>query len=402
MILYANKIYVPKGVISGYLSIEDGRIIAISHEKPKGEYIDYGNLNIIPGFIDLHVHGFSTGSFWYEKTEDSLKRMSESMIQAGVTTFLGTTGTDAVESIKDSLEEAKSAVKHWNPSWGSRILGVHLEGPFINKEYKGMQKEEHCKNPDLIIMAELLEAAGEENVYLMTMAPELPGAKEVITYLNKKGIQISIGHSSAEFEEIRDLKHLGLGGVTHMYSGMRGFHHRRPGVVGAALYFDDLYCEFAKQTGMTVSHEAFKIAYMIKGKDRVMLCTDCTGLAHVKEPFYHYIRKETYTPDGDDVVILSDDGSERRINKKNFDEVNTLEMSYLESVQTIQREHGLSMHEIITMASMNPAKYIGIFDKAGSIEEGKFADLLIVDDHFSIKDIYVEGQLHSTCRSNKE
>lgn len=394
MNLYANNIHTPMGVISGYLTIEEGKITSIGKDKPQGEFKDYGDLNIIPGFIDLHVHGFSTGSFWYEKTEDSLKRMSESMIQAGVTTFLGTTGTDAIESIKDSLKEAKEAVNHWNPSWGSRILGVHLEGPFINKEFKGMQKEEHCMNPDLTIMNELLEAAGEENVYLMTMAPELPGSKEIITYLNSKGIQISIGHSAAELEDIRNLKDLGLGGVTHMYSGMRGFHHRRPGVVGAALYFDDLYCEFAKQTGMTVSHEAFKIAYNVKGKDKIMLCTDCTGLAHVKEPFHHYIRKETYIPDGDYVVIKSDDCSERRINRKNFDEVNSLEMSYLESVQAIQREHSLSMDELITMSSVNPAKYIGVFDKIGSIEEGKLADLLIVDDHFSIKDVYMEGKLH--------
>lgn len=394
MNLYANKIHTPMGVISGYITIENGKIITIGKDKPQGEYKDYGDLNIIPGFIDLHVHGFSTGSFWYEKTEDSLKRMSESMIRAGVTTFLGTTGTDALDSIKDSLRESKSAIKHWNPSWGSRILGIHLEGPFINKEFKGMQKEEHCMDPDLLIMNELLEAAGEENIYLMTMAPELPGAKEVITYLNKKGIQISIGHSAAELDEIRNLKDFGLGGVTHMYSGMRGFHHRRPGVVGAALYFDDLYCEFAKQTGMTVSHEAFKIAYKVKGKNKIMLCTDCTGLAHVKEPFHHYIRKETYTPDGDYVVIKSDEHGERRINRKNFDEVNSLEMSYVESVQAIQREHGLSMDELITMSSINPAKYIGVFNKIGSIEEGKLADLLVVDDHFSIKDIYMEGKLH--------
>jgi N-acetylglucosamine-6-phosphate deacetylase len=382
------------GVISGYMTIEEGKITYIGKDKPQGEFKDYGDLNIIPGFIDLHVHGFSTGSFWYEKTEDSLKRMSESMIQAGVTTFLGTTGTDAIESIKDSLKEAKLAINNWNPSWGSRILGIHLEGPFINKEFKGMQKEENCINPDLLIMDELLQAAGEENVYLMTMAPELPGSKEIITYLNNKGIQISIGHSAAELDEIRNLKDLGLGGVTHMYSGMRGFHHRRPGVVGAALYFDDLYCEFAKQTGMTVSHEAFKIAYKVKGKDKIMLCTDCTGLAHVKEPFHHYIRKETYIPDGDFVVIKSDDCGERRINRKNFDEVNSLEMSYLESVQAIQREHSLSMDELITMSSVNPAQYIGVFDKIGSIEEGKLADLLIVDDHFSITDVYMEGKLH--------
>lgn len=398
MVLHSNNIHTPDGVVSGFITVLDGKISKIEKEKPSDDFIEYGNLHIIPGFIDLHVHGFSTGSFWYEKTAESLRRMSESMIQAGVTTFLGTTGTDSIETIKESLREAKYAIRDWRPERGSRILGVHLEGPFINKEFKGMQKEEHCINPDLKLTEELLEEAGEGNVYLMTLAPELPGAKEIIQHLNQKGVQVSIGHSAADLELIGELKEYGLGGVTHMYSGMRGFHHRRPGVVGAALYFDDLYCEFAKQTGMTVSHEAFKIAYKVKGSERIMLCTDATGLAHIDHPFYHYIRKESYTPDGDYVLIKSDDGPERRIRKTNFDEVNSLELSYLESVKNIQKEHGLSIDDIITMASINPAKYIGVYDRLGSLEERKYADLLIVDDDFTLIDIFVEGKNHKVKR----
>ncbi|MBO1264058.1 N-acetylglucosamine-6-phosphate deacetylase [Proteiniclasticum sp. SCR006] len=394
MILHSNKIHTPEGTVSGYLTMKDGRILSISEVKPEGEVKEYGDLHVIPGFIDLHVHGFSTGSFWYEKTEDSLNRMAESMIQAGVTTFLGTTGTDAVEVIIESLVEAQSAIKNWTPSRGSRILGVHLEGPFINKEFKGMQREEYCMDPDVMVTKELLHAAGEGNVYLMTLAPELPGAEEVIKHLHEQGIQVSVGHSAADLKDIARLKGFGLGGVTHMYSGMRGFHHRRPGVVGAALYFDDLYCEFAKQTGMTVSHEAFSIAYKVKGKEKIMLCTDCTGLAHVERPFHHYIRKETYIPDGDHVIVKSDGGTEKRINRKNFEEVDGLELSYVESVRNIQREHGFTFEEIITMASVNPAKYIGIYDKVGSLEEGKYGDLLIVEDDFKIQDIYVQGVQH--------
>jgi len=140
MIIQSNNIHTPEGTVKGYLTMKDGRILSISEKKPEGEVREYGDLHVIPGFIDLHVHGFSTGSFWYEKTEDALNRMAESMVQAGVTTFLGTTGTDAVDVIKESLTEAKSAIMNWCPEKGSRILGVHLEGPFINKEFKGMQR----------------------------------------------------------------------------------------------------------------------------------------------------------------------------------------------------------------------------------------------------------------------
>ena len=346
---------------------------------------------MLSGREDLHVHGFGTGSFWYEKTEESLNAMARSMVKEGVTTFLGTTGTDDLEEIKESLVEAKKAVKNWTPEKGSRILGVHLEGPFINKEFKGMQKEEFCLDPTVEVAEDLLSAIGEEHVYLMTLAPELPGAEEIIKYLHEKKVQISIGHSAAELEDIRRLKGYGLGGVTHMYSGMRGFHHRRPGVVGAALYFEDLYCEFAKQTGMTVSHEAFRIAYKVKGAKGIMLCTDCTGLAHVKSPFHHYIRKETYIPDGESVLIRKDSGEEYRLNRRDVEDVKNLEMGYFSSVKTIMEKHSISLEEIITMASENPAKYIGVFDQVGSLKEVKKADFLVLDNHMDLMEVYVEG-----------
>lgn len=391
MIIRSRNIHTEKGVVDGFLKVQDGRIVSI-HEEGKGEgFLDYGDSHIIPGFLDLHVHGFGTGSFWYEKTEESLNAMARSMVKEGVTTFLGTTGTDDLEEIKESLVEAKKAVENWTPEKGSRILGVHLEGPFINKEFKGMQKEEFCLDPTVEVAEELLSAIGEEHVYLMTLAPELPGAEDVIKYLHEKKVQISIGHSAAELEDIGRLKGYGLGGVTHMYSGMRGFHHRRPGVVGAALFFEDLYCEFAKQTGMTVSHEAFRIAYKVKGAKGIMLCTDCTGLAHVKSPFHHYIRKETYIPDGESVLIRKDSGEEYRLNRRDVEEVKNLEMGYFSSVKTIMEKHSISLEEIITMASENPAKYIGVFDQVGSLKEGKKADFLVLDNHMDLMEVYVEG-----------
>lgn len=393
MIVYSRNIYTEEGIVDGYLTVEDGRIVSLDKDCPGDHFQDYGDAHIVPGFLDLHVHGFGTGSFWYEKTEKSLYAMARSMVKEGVTTFLGTTGTDDLQEIKESLVEAKKAVQNWTPEKGARILGVHLEGPFINKEFKGMQKEEYCLDPTVEVAEDLLQTMGEDHVYLMTLAPELPGAEEVIRYLHEKKVQISIGHSAAELEDIGRLKGYGLGGVTHMYSGMRGFHHRRPGVVGAALYFDDLYCEFAKQTGMTVSHEAFRIAYKVKGAQGIMLCTDCTGLAHVTSPFHHYIRKETYLPDGEFVRIRKDSGEEYLLDRRDEEAVKNLEMGYFSSVRTIMEKHGISLSEIVIMASENPAKYIGMFHEIGSLKAGKKADFLVLDEDFQLREVYVEGVL---------
>lgn len=393
MYLYSENIYTPEGFQRGYLRIENGKIKEILEaiENEDERVVDYKDNIIIPGFIDIHLHGWATGSFWYEGTKESIENMSRELVKVGVTSYLATSGTDAVETINSHLLAGKRAIEAWTPEMGAQVLGFHLEGPFINKEFKGMQKEAHCLNPSVPLMEGFLERAGEKNVKLITMAPELPGAEEVIKYVNQKGIQISVGHSAAEFEDIERVKGLGLGGFTHTFSGMRGFHHRRLGVAGAAMYFDDMYAEFGKQTGMTVKPEAFKIVYKLKGPQGIILSTDCTGLAHVKEPFHHYIRECTFIPDGDHVKLVYDDGKEERINKYDYEKVKDLELSFLGSVRNVVKNVQASIKDIVKMASENPAKYIGVDKTKGSIELDKDADLLIIDDEWSLLDVYVQG-----------
>lgn len=161
------------------------------------------------------------------------------------------------------------------------------------------------------------------------MAPELEGSLEFIKYVDSEGIQISIGHSAAEFEDIRDLTDFGLGGFTHTFSGMRGFHH--------------------------------------------------------------YIRKCTFEPDGDLVELLYDDGRVERINKYDYEKVKKLELSFIDSVKNVIDNVGASVSDVVKMTSENPAKYIGVFDTKGSIEEGKDADLPVIDDKWNIYDVFVQG-----------
>lgn len=392
MLFYSEKIYTPSGFQTGYLSIEEGKIKGIFDHKPDEEVIDYTDKMIVPGFIDIHIHGWATGSFMHQADKASLENMSKDLVNMGVTSYLPTTSTDSVDKINKQLSEANAFRQEWSPKKGAEAIGVHLEGPFINEKYKGMQKAEYCLLPSVEMIDQFLDHGETGLVKLITLAPELPGAEEVIKYLRDKGIQISVGHSAAEFEEIKRLKDYGLGGFTHTFSGMRGMHHRRLGVAGAAMYFDDMYAEFGKQTGLTVKPEAFAIVYKIKGPDKVYLTTDCTGLAQAEEKTYHYIRQATFEQEGDALVkVTHDDGKIETFNKHDYESVKDIELGFLGSVKNVVKNIDASIGDIVKMAAENPAKYIGVYDQKGSIEANKDADFLIIDGDWNLYETYVKG-----------
>ncbi len=394
MYIKCDKIYFPNQIIkSGYLTIADGKVGEVVKEIPDSEeYIDYTGYSIIPGFIDQHLHGWGTGSFGNDKSVHSINEMKKNLPYEGVTSFLATSGAEPIDDLVEGVKNASYVVDNQKDD-GATLLGVHLEGPFINKEFKGMQREECCINPDMDIMKQFMNAQSHEHIIkLMTIAPELPGALEMIKFCKANNIQLNIGHSAATFDCIKELKEYGLGGVTHMFSGMKGFHHRELGVAGAAMYFDDLNCEFAKQTGMTVKPEAFEIVWKLKDKNKIIMTTDCGGIALAKTQKYHYIRKETFIPDGEYLLIRSDDGTERRIKKDCYSEVRDLELSYIKSIRNLIKNVHPSMHEICKITAENPAKYISVYDKKGSLDAGKDADFLVVDDNFELIATYCMGK----------
>ena len=394
MYLKSKNIYFPNQIKrSGYLKIE-GEKIAGFYDKvdPSEDIIDYGDHLIIPGFIDQHIHGWGTGSFMHDKSVHSINEMKKNLPYEGVTGFLATSGAEPIEDIVQGIKSASYVVENQKDD-GATLLGVHLEGPFINKEFKGMQREDCCIDPDLSVMNQFMEAQSVPHVIkLMTMAPELPHALEMIKFCKVNKIQINIGHSAATFDIIRDLKEYGLGGVTHMYSGMRGLHHRELGVAGAALYFDDLNCEFAKQTGMTVKPEAFALAWRLKSKDKIIMTTDCGGLALSKKEKYHYVRKQTFIPAGNYLIIRNDDGTEEKVDIREYKNVRNLELSYIRSIQNLIDNVHPSVHEILKITAENPARYIGVDDRKGSLEAGKDADLLVVDKDFNLLVTYCMGK----------
>lgn len=396
MYLYSKNIYFPNQIKrEGFLEIQNGKIMNFSKEIDSEDYEDYEEYLIIPGFIDQHIHGWGTGSFTHNRSVEGIKEMKKWLPFTGVTSFLPTSGPEPLEKLKEGINMAEEVMQNQGAD-GASVLGVHLEGPFVSTEKAGMMNKDYFLEPSVEKMKELVDAQNLSNtIKLMTVAPELSGAKELIQYSNQNDIQLNIGHSAATFEEISELKEYGLGGVTHMYSGMRGFHHRELGVAGTALYYDDLYCEFAKQTGWTVLPEAFDLAYRIKGPDKIIMTTDNTALSQVEYEKYHYIRQQQFIPDGDNLIIRNEDGSEEVINRRDYDNVKDIELSYIKSIQNLIRNVTPTIHDVIKMTSENSAKYLGVYDRKGSIEVGKDADLLVVDNDFNLHATYCMGKKYA-------
>lgn len=389
-VYYSDNVVTPRGIISAYVIVEDNKIKEVVKEY-SGDYIDYSDKVILPGFIDVHVHGWGRGSYSIENTPESIIKMGEDQAREGVTGFLATTLN---ASLEDTYQYIKTANEVYNTHIeGSKLLGVHLEGPFLSVKHKGMQKEEFCLDPNMEIMQKFYDLQEDKSmIKLMTMAPELPGAKEVIQFCHANGIQISIGHSGATFAEISELKEFGLGGVTHMFSGMSGLHHRELGVAGSALYYEDLMCEFAKQTGITVRHEAFDITYRIKGADGIFMTTDCIGSARRKEPSYQYTRGINYIPNGDTLIMKYDSGKVEEVDLSNYESIRTIEMSYIDSIREMLKHTPMTYLEVAKITSTNPAKYIGLDASKGRIQAGYDADLTIVDNDMKLVETVVEGK----------
>ena len=204
MILYSKHIILEDREFDGFLELQDGKIKGL-HSAWDGPYRDFRDQVILPGFIDIHIHGWATGSFWFEKTAGAVGEMCRTLPYAGVTSFLATSGADTIPEIKRCIAAADEAYEAGYPE--AELLGVHLEGPFINPQYRGMQREECCIAPSLEMMEELYGSFRHPQLCRhMTIAVEREGAGEVLSFCRSHGIQTAVGHSAATFEEIRRMR----------------------------------------------------------------------------------------------------------------------------------------------------------------------------------------------------
>ena len=395
MIIKCNNIYTPTGIKKGFLTIENGILKNISESLLDSEstYIDYSDKNIFPGFIDIHIHGYGRGSFAYKGDSDSIKNMSKDVVQMGVTSYLLTSGTMPKKFLESSYNEAKKIIESFVKGEGAEPIGIHMEGPFINEKYIGMQRLDSVERASIEKFKYYNKISGN-NIKLVTLAPEIEGAIDLIKYLDKNNIVISAGHTAATFDEVKVAIDAGLTNFTHVYSGMRGFHHRELGVVGAAMFFKNTYVELAKQSGITVKSEAFDIMYRLKGDEKLVMMTDCLGLGGFPEgySFYYYLRKTNFTMEKKLLKLEMDNGDISYISTDDFEKLKDLELGFLESIKNIVDRLENKWLSVMKIACENPAKIAGVFNRKGSIEAGKDADFLILDQEWNLSEVYCFGK----------
>ena len=373
--IYAEHVIIE----TGFIKIAAGKIVeqGLLHElKEDGHYEEINvpkNFKIIPGLIDIHMHGVD-GADTMDATFSALDKMTKALPKEGTTSFLATTITQD----KEAIERALMNVGEFCSTTGkAEILGVHLEGPFINRKMAGAQPVNHIIGPESSLFKEW-QRLSKDRIKLVTLAPEIPGAFELIEFLSKNEIVASIGHSDATFEQVSSAVHAGATQVTHLFNQMRGLHHREPGLVGAALLHEELRAELIVD-GIHVSPEIVKLAYRQKGKEGLILITDSMRAKCLKDGSYDLGGQEVQVKEGK--AVLQD---------------GTLAGSTLKAdnaVKNMMNFTGCSLADAIEMASANPAKQLNLFNRKGSIAVGKDADLVILDDNNDVFMTFCRGKL---------
>ena len=375
-----------RGIINGKMITEntitenkvllfDKKILGIVEQD---ELSDYGKVELInakgkyvsPGLIDIHIHGIG-GHDTMDGSLEALQQMSIYVAKNGVTGFLPTTMTLDQASICKSLDIIK-ILKDAKPL-GARILGAHMEGPFINPKYKGAQREQYIIKPNYEFIKDYTDI-----IKIITLAPEMDENFAFLDAVRQhEEIVLSIGHSNATYEEALEAIAKGVSHATHTFNAMSPFHHRKPGVVGAILN-SDISCELIADK-IHVHPGNFQLLINSKGVDRVVLISDSMRAACMKNGQYG-LGGQTVNVNSDSARLKDGTlaGSVLTLNK---------------AIKNVLENTDLTLCEAVNMASLYPAQVIGMSKQKGSIEIGKDADLVIFDADFAVQYTWVEGEI---------
>lgn len=369
----------------GFISFRDGKIQAVGH---KNQMIDQeviqlpDSYHVIPGMIDVHIHG-ADGADTMDGTYESMKKIANALPKEGVTSFLATTMTQKRDQIENALQNAAQYFKGEQPNGHAELLGVHLEGPFISEKRAGAQPVEDIMKPDLQLWIKWQKMASQ-SIKLVTIAPELEGSLDVIRYLKKTGVIASIGHSDATYEEVVEAIKAGASHVTHLFNGMRGLHHREPGVVGAALLHEELMTELIAD-GIHIRPELIKLAFLQKGREKVILITDAMRAKCLGEGVSELGGQRVTVYDGK--ATLPDGTLAGSI------------LKMIDGARNVMEYTSCSIEDVLYMTAVNPAKQLQIFHRKGSLSPGKDADLVVLNEQLEVAMTFCRGQL-AYCRKN--
>ena len=399
--IYASRILTPQEQLADSVILtENGRITAIGHRDevkiPSGA-IDYvaAGMTVVPGFVDVHIHG-AGGHDVMEATSAALDCITSTVARYGTTSILATTVTASVDETCRSLhgiaqyirahekpENIESNVEpnvaEQNPELGApelaaEILGIHLEGPFISKARRGVHPPDAIARPSVEIL-EKFRAASDGLIRIVTIAPEIPGALDLIRYAVAHGIVAAIGHTDANFEQTQAAIQAGARHSVHFYNAMRPFSHRDPGVIGAILTEPDVTAEVIAD-GIHVAGPAIQVLLGTKGFDTVLLASDATAA--------------TGMPDGNfrlgNFEVIVKDGVCRNAEGKLAGSTLTLDRALRYIVAL-----GVPIVDAVRMATILPARRISLAGKKGIIAVGADADLVVLTPDLQVVGVMSRG-----------
>ena len=369
-----GKIVLPDRVVEDSALVYDEKIVGLIPRDVLAEdteLIDAEGDYVSPGFVDIHIHGY-LGADVSDGDAAGVRTMAEGVLKNGVTAFLPTTMTVSAEEINAALDAVRS-VKGESERWaGARILGVNLEGPFINPKKKGAQAEEHIKKPDAAFIKK-----NSDIIRLATIAPEMDENCAAIREITSEtDVRVSIGHTDATYEQAMEGIAAGATHVTHLFNAQTPLHHRKPGVVGAALKAD-VYTELIADT-FHVHPGLFGLVYGIK-RGKLVLITDCTRAGGMPDGEYSLGGQKTFVKG---IQCLLEDG--------------TIAGSVLKlnaAVKNLVDHAGITVPEAVACASLNPARAIRADGECGSLEAGKRADIIIFDKDINVKKSIIAGEV---------
>ncbi|SCP97498.1 N-acetylglucosamine-6-phosphate deacetylase [Anaerobium acetethylicum] len=379
-----NSLYIKNGNVflnGGFektnITVSDGIITGISSEDqaPEGAAVyDATGKTVVPGFIDLHTHGAVNVDVNAATAED-LEKISHFFATQGTTSWLCSVLTDTREQTLWCIGQFREHQKM--ESNGADLMGIHLEGPFLAAEYKGAMPEHLLMNrPDMELLREYQEAADGAIRYI-TVSPEVEGVTESIGNMKELGMTVGIGHSGADYDTAMKAIENGAATATHTFNAMKLMHQHFPAIMGAVLE-SDIYCE-AICDGRHLHPAVVRLLLKVKGIDKVVAVTDSIMATGLPDGKYKLGVNDIVVVDGDAKLAVG--GSRAG---------STLTTGT--ALKNILKFTGLPLEKALLLLTENPAKLIGVFDRKGSIEAGKYADLVILNEENDVEDTFVKGK----------
>ena len=373
-----GKIHTPQGWLkNGSVIISDNKILEVSNcdlAVVGANIVDARGMYIVPGGVEIHVHG-GGGRDFMEGTEDAFRTAVDAHMQHGTTSIFPTLSSSSIPMIQAAARTTEKLMAEKD----SPVLGLHLEGHYFNMKMAGGQIPEYIKNPDPNEYIPLLE---ETNcIKRWDASPELPGALQFGRYVSNKGILVSVAHTQAEFEDIRAGYDAGYTHATHFYNAMPGFHkkneYKYEGTVESIYLMDDMTVE-AIADGIHVPPTILRLIYKVKGVEKTALITDALACAASDSSVAF-----------DPRVIIEDGVCKLADRSALAGSIATMDRL----IQTMTFKAEVPLFDVCRMISETPAKIMGVYDRKGSLERGKDADILLLDKNLDVRAVWAMGKL---------